>query len=36
VINRVLGVITTQELNDLVNSIVSSVLDPDERPICTR
>ncbi|MEA1890961.1 MAG: hypothetical protein U9N50_14440 [Pseudomonadota bacterium] len=36
VINRVLGVITTQELNDLVNSIVTSVLDPDERPICTR
>ena len=36
VINRVLGVITTQELNDLVNSIVSSVLDPDERPICPR
>lgn len=36
VINRVLAVITTQELNDLVNSIVSSVLDPDERPICTR
>ena len=36
VINRVLGVITTQELNDLVNSIVSSVLNPDERPICTR
>ena len=36
VINRVLAVISTQELNDLVNSIVSSVLDPDERPICTR
>ena len=36
VINRVLCVITTQELNDLVNSIVSSVLNPDERPICTR
>jgi hypothetical protein len=36
VINRVLGVITTQELNDLVNSIVTSVLNPDERPICTR
>ena len=36
VINRVLSVITTQELNDLVNSIVSSVLAPDERPICSR
>jgi len=36
VINRVLGVITTQELNDLVNSIVTSVQNPDERPICTR
>jgi len=36
VINRVLGVITTQELNDLVNSIVTSVLNPDDRPICTR
>lgn len=36
VINRVLTVITNQELNDLVNSIVSSVLNPDERPICTR
>ena len=36
VINRVLAVISTQELNDLVNSIVSSVLAPDERPICTR
>ena len=36
VINRVLAVITNQELNDLVNSIVSSVLDPDESPICTR
>ena len=36
VINRVLAVISTQELNDLVNSIVSSVLALDERPICTR
>ena len=36
VINRVLAVITNQELNDLINSIVSSVLDPDESPICTR
>jgi hypothetical protein len=36
VINRVLAVITNQELNDLVNSIVSSVLDPAESPICTR
>jgi hypothetical protein len=36
VINRVLSVITTQELNDLVNSIVSSVLNPDDRPICSR
>lgn len=36
VINRVLSVITNQELNDLVNSIVSSVFDPDERPICNR
>jgi len=36
VINRILAVISTQELNDLVNSIVSSVLNPDKRPICTR
>ena len=36
VINRVLGVITTQELNDLVNSIVTSVLNPDDRPLCKR
>ena len=36
VINRVLGVITTQELNDLVNSIVTSVLNPDDRPLCRR
>lgn len=36
VLNRVLGVITTQELNDLVNSIVSSVENPDDRPFCNR
>jgi len=36
VINRVLSVITTQELNDLVNSIVTSVLNPDERSLCSR
>ncbi len=36
VINRILSVITTQELNDVVNSIVDSVLNTDERPICTR
>lgn len=36
VLNRILSVITTQELNDLVNSIVSSVENPDERPFCKR
>lgn len=36
VLNRILSVITTQELNDLVNSIVSSVENPDERPFCNR
>lgn len=36
VLNRILGAITTQELNDLVNSIVSSVENPDERPFCSR
>lgn len=36
VLNRILGVITSQELNDLVNSIVSSVENPDERPFCKR
>ena len=36
VLNRILEVITTQELNDLVNSIVSSVENPDDRPFCNR
>ena len=36
VLNRILGVITTQELNDLVNSIVSNVENPDKRPFCNR
>lgn len=36
VLNRMLNVITTQELNDLVNSIVSSVENPDDRPFCSR
>lgn len=36
VLNRILGVITTQELNTLVNSIVSSVENPDDRPFCNR
>ena len=36
VLNRILSVITTQELNDLVNSIVSSVENPDDRPFCNR
>jgi len=36
VLNRILGVITTQELNELVNSIVSSVENPDDRPFCSR
>ena len=36
VLNRILSVITTQELNDPVNSIVSSVENPDERPFCNR
>ncbi|MEN8710950.1 MAG: hypothetical protein ABF326_02015, partial [Arenicellales bacterium] len=35
-LNRILSVITTQELNDPVNSIVSSVETPDERPFCNR
>ncbi len=36
VLNSILSVITTQELNDLVNSIVSSVQNPDDRPFCSR
>lgn len=36
VLNRMLSVITTQELNDLVSSIVSSVENPDDRPFCNR
>lgn len=36
VINRVLTVITPQELNNLVNSIVTSALNPDESSLCSR
>jgi len=36
ILNSILSVITTQELNDLVNSIVSSVQNPDDRPFCSR
>ena len=36
VLNRMLSVITTQEPNDLVNSIVSSVEKPDDRPFSSR
>ena len=36
VLNRILSVISTQELNDLVTSIVSSVENPDDRPFCNR
>ena len=36
VLNRILSVISTQELNDLVNSIVSSFENPDDRPFCNR
>lgn len=36
VLNSILGVITIQELNELVNSIVSSVQNPDQRPFCSR
>ena len=36
ILNRILAVITPQELNDLVNSIVTSVQNPDDRPLCKR
>ena len=36
ILNRILAVITPQELNDLVNSIVSSVQNPDDRSLCKR
>ena len=36
VLNRILSVISTQELNDLVTSIVSSVENPDDGPFCNR
>ncbi len=36
ILNRILTVITPQELNDLVDSIVTSVQNPDERPLCKR
>lgn len=36
ILNSILTVITPQELNDLVDSIVTSVQNPDERPLCKR
>ncbi len=36
VLDRILTVITPQELNDLVDAIVSSVEQPDFRPVCQR
>lgn len=36
ILNRILAVITPRELNDLVNSIVTSVQNPDVRPLCKR
>lgn len=34
VMNRMLGVITMEEFNDFVETIVSSVEKPDDSPIC--
>jgi hypothetical protein len=36
ILNRILTVITPEELNDLVDSIVTSVQNPDDRPLCKR
>jgi len=35
-LNRILGAITVEELNGLVNAIVGSVENPDNRPLCQR
>jgi hypothetical protein len=35
-LNRILGAITIEELNRLVDAIVSSVENPDNRPLCQR
>jgi len=35
-LNRILGAITLEELNRLVDAIVSSVERPDNRPLCQR
>jgi hypothetical protein len=35
-LNRILGAITVEELNGLVNAIVGSVENPDNRPLCGR
>ncbi len=36
VLNRVLSVISHQELGQLVDNIVEAVENPDERPLCAR
>lgn len=36
ILKRVLSVITTQELNQLVEAVVDSIENPDERPFCRR
>jgi hypothetical protein len=36
IMNRILSVISVDELNELVNSIVSSVQNPDNTPLCKR
>lgn len=35
-VNRILGVLTIQELNDFIHQIAKSVEDPDTTPICQR
>lgn len=36
VLNRVLGVISHQQLGELIDAIVDAVENPDERPLCKR
>jgi hypothetical protein len=35
-LNRVLSAISVQELNQLVEAIVDSIENPDDRPFCQR
>ena len=35
-VNKLLDVISMEELNDLVNAVVDAVENPDERPLCKR